>query len=195
MNTDENNQNGVINDKDNGGGNGQTAEEIRMAKAEYEELVGYKSTVGSLKRELKDLKKALDERGEGKTETPKNQTEEFGLLQKSYLRSAGIVEADEVELAKEFRKKWNMDYDVLVDDEDFKGKLEKLRTTKSNAKATNVEGGNGSSNGAKNSVDYWEQKGELPSQKDVSDRKTRAQIARTMAERSRGGGSGKFYNE
>lgn len=195
MNTDDNNQDGITTDNGNGEGNGQTAEEIKLTKAEYEELVSHKSTVGSLKRELKDLKKSLEGKGEGTTETHKTQQEEFGLLQKSYLRSAGITDPDEVELAKGLSKKWGMDIDVLVDDEDFKLKLDKIRTTKSNAKATNVEGGNGSSGGAKNSVDYWSQKGELPTSKDVPDRKTRADIHREMAKRSRHGGGGKFYNE
>lgn len=195
MPTDDNKQDGIVTGTDNGGGTGQTAEEIKLAKAEYDELVGYKSTVGSLKRELKDLKKALDEKGQGGTEAPKSQKEEFGLLQKSFLRAAGITDPDVVELAKTLSKKWDMDIDVLVDDEDFKAKAEKIITTKSNAKATAVEGGAGSSGGAKNSVDYWSQKDDLPSSKDVPDRKTRADIARKMAERRRGGGGGKFYNE
>lgn len=196
MNTDENNQEGVINN-DDGGGNDEmtTTEEVKLTKAEYEEFVGYKSTVGSLKRELKDLKKSLEGKGEGRAEAPKSQSGEFGLLQKSFLRSAGIIEPDEVELAKQTSKKWGVDVDSLVDDEDFKAKLEKLRTTKSNAKATTVEGANGSSGGVKNSVEYWSQKGELPSSKDVPDRKLRAEISREMAKRSRYGSGGKFYNE
>jgi len=195
MNPDENNQEGVITDTDNGGGNDEAIENLNLSKREYEELVGYKSTVGSLKRELKDLKKALEGKGEGRTEAPKSQKEEFGLLQKSFLRSAGITDPDEVELARETSKKWGVDVDSLVDDEDFKLKLDKLRTTKSNVKATTVEGGSGASGGAKNSVDYWSQKGELPSSKDVPDRKTRAEISREMAKRSRHGSGGKFYNE
>lgn len=195
MDTDNNNQDVVIDNTDNGGGNDTDAQDIKLSKDEYGKLKAYESTVGSLKRELKDLKKSMEANGQGKTEAPKSQQEEFGLLQKSYLRSAGITDAEEVELAKGLSKKWDMELDVLVDDEDFKAKLEKIRTTKANAKAINVEGGSGTSGGAKNSVEYWSQKGELPTSKDVPDRKTRAAISRTMAERSRGGGGGKFYNE
>lgn len=182
----------IVVTEDNGGGNETEAQEIKLSKDEYGKLKAYESTVGSLKRELKDLKKSMEK---GTEEAPKSQQEEFGLLQKSYLRSAGITDADEVELAKGLSKKWGMDIDVLVDDEDFKAKLEKIRTTKANAKATNVEGGNGSSGGAKNSIEYWSQKGELPTSKDVPDRAARAKIHREMAQRSRGGGGGKFYNE
>lgn len=194
MNTDENNQEVTIDNNNGGDGNGQV-EEVKLTKAEYEELIGHKSAVGSLKRDLKEARKALDEKNSGKLETPKNQPEEFGLLQKSFLRAAGIVDPDVVELAKTLSKKWNMDIDVLVDDEDFKAKAEKITTAKSNAKATDVEGGSGTSGGAKNSTEYWSQRGELPTAKDVSDRKTRANIHREMAKRSRGGGGGKFYNE
>lgn len=194
MNTDENNQEVTIDNNNGGDGNGQV-EEVKLTKAEYEELIGHKSAVGSLKRDLKEARKALDEKNSGKLETPKNQPEEFGLLQKSFLRAAGITDPDVVELAKTLSKKWNMDIDVLVDDEDFKAKAEKITTAKSNAKATDVEGGSGTSGGAKNSTEYWSQKGELPTAKDVSDRKTRANIHREMAKRSRGGGGGKFYNE
>lgn len=195
MDTDNNNQDGVITDNDNGGGNGATAEEMKLSKAEYEELIGYKSTVGSLKRELKDLRKAVEGKGEGHAEAPKSQKEEFGLLQKSFLRAAGYTDPEVVELAKTLSKKWDMDVDVLVEDEDFKAKAERILTTKANAKATDVEGGSGSSGGAKNSVEYWAQKGELPSSKDVPDRKTRADISRELAKRSRHGSGGKFYNE
>lgn len=198
MSTDDNNQDLVtIDDNDGGDGNDQTAEEIRLAKAEYEELVGYKSTVGSLKREIKELKRAnLDGKGQGRTETLKNQMEDFGLTEKAFLRSAGISDAEEVQLAKETSRKWGMDLDRLVDDDDFKLKLEKHRVTKSNAKATNVDGGSGTGQStAKNSTDYWSERNILPTAKDVPDRKTRAKIALEMAQLSKGGGRGKFYNE
>ena len=190
---DENNQDGAA-DVTNGG-EGGGVQEFKLSKDEYDKLKSHEATVGSLKRDLKDLKKQLEGKTETTTETPKNQTEEFGLLQKSYLRSARITDPDEVELAKDISKKWGMDVDTLVDDEDFKAKLEKIRTTKANAKATAVEGGGGSSGGAKNTLEYWSQKGELPSQKDVPDRKTRADISRKLAQNSRGGGGGTFYNE
>lgn len=192
MNT-ETNQDVVVDVDNDGGGNEADAQDIKLSKEEYGKLKAYESTVGSLKRELKDLKKAMESKGN--EEAPKSQKEEFGLTEKAFLRSAGITDADEVELAKGLSKKWGMDIDALVDDEDFKAKLEKVRNTKANAKATNVEGGNGSSGGAKNSIDYWSQKGDLPSSKDVPDRATRAKIHREMAQRSRGGGGGKFYNE
>lgn len=168
-------------------GEGETgAETIAVAKADYEKL---NQTLGSLKRELKDLKKSK----ETATETPQTKPAELGLLQKSYLRAAGITDAEEVELALSTAKKWNVEVDALVDDEDFKVKLEKLRTTKANALATsNIRGSEGTTQ-AKNTPDYWISKGTPPSASDVPDRKVRAKIARAMIANAKGGK--KFYNE
>lgn len=173
----------------------QSANEIKLSKDEYDKFKGYESTVGSLKRELKDLKKQLEERPEPKETPSKNQTEEFGLLQKTYLRSAGLSSDDEVELARDIQKKTGVEWDKLVDDDYFQLKLQKLRDAKANAAATNVEGGSASSSGgAKNEPSYWIQKGTPPTPKDVSDRKTRASIVRAMLDHGKNSG-GKFYNE
>jgi hypothetical protein len=195
MDTDNNNQDVTIDANNGGEGNGnEAAQEFKLSKAEYEELVGYKSTVGSLKRELKDLKKSSEGNGQGNKETPKTNTEEFGLLHKSFLRAAGITAEDEVDLAREVSKKWGMDIDKLVDDEDFKGKLQKVRDAKANAAAVDVRGGSSSSSGAKNTPQYWIQKGTPPTPNDIADRKTRASIIRAMADHGKNAG-GKFYNE
>lgn len=175
-----------------GEGKDQTTEEVKLSKAEYEELVGYKSTVGSLKRELKDLKKPKDEPKESK-ETPKNQTEEFGLLQKTFLRAASIVDEDEVELAKDIQKKTGVDWDRLVDDDYFQMKLKKLRDGKANTAALDVRGGSAPSGGAKNTSQYWMAQGNPPTAKDVPDRKVRAKIVREMLDTQKNAG-GKFYN-
>jgi hypothetical protein len=155
------------------------------------ELQKRDETIGSMKRELKDLRKALEPR-ETPNQNPK--PEEFGLVQKSYLRAAGIAAEDEVELALSTAKKWGVEIDKLVDDEDFKIKLDKLRTQKSNALATaNIPSG-GSSQSAKSTAEYWISKGTPPSRADVPDRKTRATIIRAMMDKSKGS-SGTFYND
>ena len=83
---------------------------------------------------------------------------------------------------------------ALVDDEDFKMKLERLRTQKSNEVATsNIRGGAGTSQ-AKNTTEYWMAKGTPPTPDQVSDRKTRAKIAREMLANAESGGK-KFYND
>ena len=147
----------------------------------------------SLQTELQSYK-SKPEASSSKNEA---KPDEFGLLQKSFLRSAGITTADEVELARVTAKKWGVSYDQLdrlVDDDDFKVKLEKLRTDKSNAEATsNLKGGGGKTE-AKNTPDYWIAKGVPPSAEQVPDRKTRVTIARAMMKNAHTGGK-KFYND
>lgn len=193
MSTDKN-QDGSIDE--NNGGEEQGAEEgkITLSKEEYDSLKKHEATVGSLKRELKDLKKSFEETSKPPTETPKNQTPEFGLLQLGYLRTAGIIADDEVELAKETQKKWGMEWNKLVDDEDFKVKLQRLRDAKANADATNIKGGAGAqTSNAKTTPEYWSQKGTLPTPDEVPDRKIRAKIINEMVSKERGR-SGGYYN-
>ena len=120
--------------------------------------------------------------------------EENGLIKKTFLRAAGISDAEEVELALSTAKKWGMDVDKLVDDEDWKEKLDKFRTKKSNELASsNIRGGQGSIQ-AKLTPEYWQAKGIPPSPADVPDRKTRAKIIRTMMASATTDGK-KFYND
>jgi hypothetical protein len=188
MSTDENNQDaGAANSANNAEA---TVEKVSLSKSEYEELLETRASFGSLKREFKDLKKSLETK---ETSQTKNTAPDISLLQKSFLRSAGITDQEEVELALSTAKKWGVEVDALVDDNDFKIKLEKVRTNKSNAlAASNVNGGSGSSQ-AKNTAEYWIAKGAPPSADQVPDRKVRAQIARAMISNAKN--SKKFYNE
>lgn len=143
-------------------------------------------------KKITDLEKEL----EGYRNPPKKddkKPDEFGLLQKTYLRAAGITEEDEVELAKDIQKKSGLDWDKLVDDDYFKSKLENLRTEKANKAATSgVQGGTGAGQ-AKNTPEYWTAKGAIPKAEDVPDRKTRSKIIREMMKATKE--TGKFYNE
>src|SRR3990167_2955723 len=94
----------------NGGEGGSEVETLSIPKKDYETL---NQTLGSLKREIKDLKKSKEE----PKETLQTKTEEFGLLQKTFLRAASITAEDEIELARDTAKKWGVDIDKLVDDD------------------------------------------------------------------------------
>lgn len=102
------------------------------------------------------------------------------LLQKTFLRAASISDPEEIDLALETATKWNMPIDKLVDDADFKSKLQKFRDEKAIEKATTDVKGNrgGSATGAKNTAEYYIAKGQPPTPQDVPDRKTRATIIR-----------------
>jgi len=170
-------------------GTEQESDTIAVTKSDYEKM---NQTLGSLKRELKDLKKSKEE--SPKETAPKNQTGDNSLLQKAFLRSAGVSKANEVELALSLAEKWNVPVDTLVDDEDFQVRLEKLRTQEANTLATsNIRAGAGSQS-TKQTPEYWQAKGERPTAADVPDRGARAKIIRAMMESSKTGGK-KFYND
>lgn len=186
MNTEENNQVASADTSTNESESSQE-EVVSLSKADYDKL---NQTLGSLKRELKDLKKPKEETREENSKTDNSSVE---LLQKAFLRSAQITDKDEVDLALSTAKKWGVSIDEIVDDEDFKIKLDKLRTQKSNELATSGVRGDGSSSSAKNSPEYWIAKGVPPTANDVPDRKTRAKIARSMMDNAKSGK--KFYND
>lgn len=190
MSTDDNNQ--ATEDTTDTGDTGeaqasQTDHETRVRELEAE-LSKRDETLGSLKRELKDLKKA-------KEEQPANPAPDANadLLQKTFLRAASITADDEVELALETAKKWGVSVDKLVDDEDFKEKLEKFRTKKSNAEATSNVKGNGAAKSATQTPEFYIARGTPPTANEVPDRKTRASIARAMIQSSKTGKT--FYND
>jgi hypothetical protein len=188
MSTEENNQ-GVVVDTTNNEGEGAGEDTVSLLKDEYDKL---NQTIGSLKRELKDLKKPKEEIAK---ETPKTNSspDDNRLLEKAFLRSANIVDSEEVELALTTANKWGVSIDALVDDEDFKIKLDKLRTQKANDIATSKVKGGGNQSQTKNTPEYWIAKGTPPTPDVVPDRATRAKIIRAMMSDSKGGK--KFYNE
>lgn len=188
--TTETSQEEVVVPETNEGEVEQEVDTISLRKSEYEKL---NQDLGSLKRELKDLRKIKEDT----KETPKSNTQPdnrlLERLEKSVLRQHNISHPDDVDLARNTAKKWGMDLeDVLVDD-DFKAKLDRQQTARDNIAATsNVKGGAGS-NQAKNSPEYWIAKGIPPSASEVPDRKTRANIARAMMASAKS--SKKFYND
>lgn len=193
MNTEENNQ-AADTDTETKTGEGegeQEADVVKISKTDFDKL---NQTLGSLKRELKDLKKSPKEELK---ETPKsNQTDESNVLQKLErlaFRQAGISHLEDIELAQKTAKKWGVDIDEVLADEDFKVKLERQQTGRSNIEATsNIKGGAGKTQ-AKNTPEYWVAKGVPPSPADVPDRKLRAKIARAMMASTQS--SKTFYND
>ena len=181
-------ENDVVIEPNEGEGE-SSVDTVAVPKSDYEKL---NQTLGSLKRELKDLKKSKEE----DKETPQETKSDDVLLQKierMSLRQAGIDHSDDIELARNTAKKWNVDIDEVLADEDFKVKLERQQTARANVQATSgVKGGVGTAQ-AKNTPEYWVAKGTPPSPSDVPDRKTRAKIVRAMMASAKD--TKKFYNE
>ncbi|MES2224141.1 MAG: hypothetical protein V4469_04390 [Patescibacteria group bacterium] len=175
---------------DTGEGGSGEVETISIPKADYEKL---NQTLGSLKRENKDLKKPKEPAEETSTKNAKpDESPLQSRLEKIALRGANISHEDDVALARSTAKKWNMDLEDVLTDSDFKTKLERQQTERGNLEATSaIKSGAGSSQ-AKNTPEYWIAKGTPPSVTDVPDRKTRAKIARAMMANTKS--NKQFYN-
>ncbi len=168
------------------------AEMVTISKKDWETT---QQTLGSLKRENKDFKKAQDSTKE--TPTKETKTDDSALLQKLErlsLRQAGIDHQDDIELARKTAKKWGVDIDDVLTDEDFKVKLEKQQTGRSNLAATaDVKGGTGAAS-SKTDPAYWLAKGTPPPADMKLGFKDRAKIMRAFMAKERGSASGQFYN-
>ncbi len=181
----------VVVDTTNNEAEGETTDTIAVPKADYEKL---NQTLGSLKRELKDLKKSKEETGETANKTKPDENKLLERIEKMSLRQAGVEHPDDIELARNTAKKWNMDVDEVLADDDFKVKLERQQTARANTVATSgIRGGAGKSQ-AKDTPEYWIAKGTPPSPSDVPNRKTRATIARAMMAKASSNGK-TFYND
>ncbi len=191
----ENNEGAVV-APETTAGDGETKQEaatVSLTRDEYEKL---NQTLGSLKRELKDLKKPKETAEETSQKTDTSDTRSVERLEKLAMKTAGISHQDDVDLARKTAKKWGMGIEDVLEDEDFKAKLERQQTARANAAASsNVKGDkSGGSTSAKESADYWIAKGERPSRDQVPDRKTRATIIRSMMKNASTNGK-TFYND
>lgn len=169
-----------------------TQDTISLSKAEYEKL---NQDLGSLKRELKDLRKSKTQEVETKVvkEDKSDTSPLLEKLERMALRQAGITDPEDMDLARSTAKKWGVDIDEVLMDEDFKLKLERQQTKRENTLATSkIRGGTGTSQ-AKNTPEYWVAKGVPPTPTDVPDRATRAKIINSLLGNAKVGK--KFYNE
>lgn len=179
METDIKTESDVV-DTINNEGEGES-ENVSIPKMEWEKT---NQTLGSLKKEIKDLRKANEKPKEAETPTTNTKPDEIALLREKLdrqaMRQAGVTDSEDMELARNTAKKWGVDIDEVLGDEDFKVKLERQQTARANVQATSgVKGGAGNSQ-AKNTPEYWQAKGVPPTPAEVPDRKTRQKIVRSF---------------
>lgn len=166
-----------------------TQQTQQQQQTDYRPKLSDEEQLEVLEGRVKRLKTKL-----GKNEEPAqgSSSDSNDLLQKAFLNSAGLSDPDEQTLAQDTAKKWNVRLDELVNDEDWKIKLEKHRTTKANEAATSQVQGSGNTQGSSQTVEHWLAKGVPPTPEQVPDRKLRAQIARGLMAAEKNGGQ--FYN-
>jgi hypothetical protein len=173
-----------------GEGESETSvETVAVPKSEWEKS---QRTIGSLKRQVKDLSKPKDD-----TPAPKEQSDDSAAdarFERIAFKQAGITHDEDKELARKTAKKWGMDLDEVLEDDDFKVKLEKQQSNRANVDATsNIQGDSGKGTvQAKHTAEYWIAKGTPPTADQVSDGKVRAKIMRAMMAHQKSGGQ--FYN-
>lgn len=120
-----------------------------------------KKQAGIAKRNATKLKK-LQTKPETKTETKKEsetkETLDYG--QKAFLVANGIKGKEEIDLVKEYLAN-GKELDDVVENKHFQNDLKDLREAKAVKDAT-PSGSKRSGTSARDSVDYWLAKGELP---------------------------------
>lgn len=193
--SETNEETSVESTNDTGEGESSEVDTLTIPKSDYEKL---NQTLGSLKRELKDLKKTQDT----PKETPQsNQKPDDALLQRMErlaFKQHNVSHEDDMELARKTAKKWGMDVEQVLEDEDFKVKLGKQQDSRTNVEATsNVRGSNSSQSSSKAKADYWIGKNTAPSDEDVATNKIpREELSKIMGHFVTNKGSNKkFYND
>lgn len=152
MNTEENNQNVDVDTTLTNESEATTEDTIAVPKADYEKL---NQTLGSLKRELKDLKKSKEEPKEVTKIESKSDELDYG--QKAFLRSYDIKGADEINLVKNWQKRTGDELDAIVEDEIFQAKLKSLREVRASNEALPKSNRRGTQP-APNDESYWTSK-------------------------------------
>jgi len=141
------------------------------------------------KAEALKYKAILDRNKNKKPETKKASTSndlDYGA--KAFLAVQGIKGADELKLVKDFMANTGKDLDSVVESKHFKAELDEMRELKRTADATPT-GNRRTGQSARDSVEYWIAKGELPPQSDAELRR------KVVNARMKKEGSGAvFYN-
>ncbi len=194
MDTDKTTEGDV--DTTNNEGEGSQGDVVTIPKTDWEKT---NQTLGSLKKELKDLKKGSEK---SKEETPTENHKSDDALSQRYerlaLKQAGLTHADDVDLARKIAKETGKDIEDVLESRYFKVELEALQTNRANVEATSHvkgSGSNSSNSKAKESPEYWMGKENPPTPQDIPDSRLRQSIIQKMIMAKRNNKTLKFYNE
>ena len=139
---------------------------------------------------LTRMKAQLEKKLGISTEKESKPSKKGGLdySQKAFLIANGIKGNDEFGLVQEVMKSTGKSLDDIIELKYFKAELNELRELNKSADA-NPASGNRSGNSARNTVEYWIAKGELPPASEVELRRKVVNARMTKAK-----SSGSFYN-
>src|SRR3990167_10819834 len=157
-----------------------------------EKAIRQRETTKELRDSLKEAQSKLTEFEKSKLPiNEKKESSDYDNGRIANLKASGLKGKDELALFREYRKRFKDDIpdDDVLESSDFIGKLEGLRTTKSNEAASNT--GEGSSSPRKNTAAYYISQGvEPPADASFELRKEYVKLREKHE-----GSSGMFYND
>lgn len=169
------------------GGEGEKAEEtVSIPKGDYDKL---NQTLGSLKRQVKDLTKPKEEPKETEKAPEKPQSDEVDykeLTLKSFLKGEGVAHPDDQKIVRDEAKRLSLPIDEVIGMEHIKTKLEAAKEART-AQSGMVKGKGRGSGTTQNDVDYWVAKGELPPDQELAEKVVDAKIKKEQ--------SGKMFSD
>ena len=162
-------------------------------KAKAQELEQKRREDGIRSRERnKALKDQLTElKSKPETKPDKKESTDSDLIEKAFFRASQITDPEVMQLAKDFAKRTGDPLDVVIDDELFKAKAEKILTSKANTLATDTKNNRSNTTSGRNTVDYWLAKGEHPP-RELGSKLAQEYVA---AKRNQGKNLKVFYND
>lgn len=151
MTTEDNNQNADAAEPVVEGEATTEAETVSIPKSEWEKT---NQTLGSLKRENKDLKKAKESTTET---TEKDHTSGLDETQLELLDFKGISDADDIKIIESVMKRTGQKLREVLKDDYVMGKLDTNKKAREVANAM-PSGKKGTGSSSSDNVDYWVQK-------------------------------------
>ncbi len=119
------------------------------------------------KAEALKYKAILDRNKNKKPDTKKaSASNDLDYGAKAFLAVQGIKGADELKLVKDFMSNTGKDLDSVVESKHFKAELDEMRELRRTSDATPT-GNKRTGQSARDGVDYWIAKGELPPATDI----------------------------
>lgn len=140
----------------------ETVQETEQTEVKPTPVETPEARVSRLKRELRraQQKLGIEEEVEVKP-TVKSFT--LDRADKAFLNANGVKGADEYALVTDFVKNTGKDIEEIIDSKFFQTQIKELRETRESRAASDATSGSQrSNNSARDTVDYWVAKGQLP---------------------------------
>jgi hypothetical protein len=137
----------------------------------------YQGIAKRYQTKLKKMSERPAEKQEEQTPEPKPKSDELDYGQKAFLVANDIKAQDEIKLVQAVMKDTGKSLEQVLESKYFQAEIKEMREKKQTDDATPSKS-NRSNNSAKNDVDYWIAKGELPDDVELRRKVVNARIDR-----------------